>query len=523
MTPRAALSLLFSFCLFSLVPGGAQTFPTDDPVIKSIWTEAMDSTQLPRLAHELLDVIGPRLTGTPQMTQAQEWVIERYRSWGIESRSEEYGKWRGWERGVCHIDLLEPRVRTLEGTILAWSPGTAKGGVTGSIQVLPDLPDSTAFRAWLPRAKGRFILLSQPQPTGRPEKNWEEFGRKASLDSLRALKERLRFDWGKRILATGFKVDTLASLLENAGAAGVLLNTWTGGWGTHRVFGAKTTRMPVLDLSLEDYNLLFRLAEHGDRPVIRLIAESKFTGPQPARNTIGVIRGSEKGDEYVVLSAHLDSWDAASGATDNGTGTLLMMEAMRILKKYYPRPKRTILSGLWGSEEQGLNGSRAFVLDHPDIVKGVQVVFNQDNGTGRIERMSGAGFMNAGEFLARWISRIPSEVTADLRLTFPGMPSGGGSDNASFVAAGVPGLGLGSNSWDYFMYTWHTDRDTYDKLVFEDLKANAVLVACLAYLASEEPAMIPREKRVLPLDEKTGKPREWPEVGKPNREGDLVK
>ncbi len=511
--------LLGCLLVFSVVPAVGQTFPTGDPVIKSIWSEGMDSSRLPQLAHQLLDVIGPRLTGTPQMKEAQEWIRKEYRGWGIESRSEDYGKWRGWERGICHIDLLEPRVRTLEGMMLAWSPGTGRGGLTAGVVVLPETRDSADFQRWLPHAKGKFILLSQPQPSGRPEKNWEDFGRKASLDSLRALKERWKFDWEKRIRATGFREDTLACILEDAGAAGVFQCPWTGGWGTYRVFGAKTSRMPVLDLSVEDYNLLYRLAEQGDRPLVRVVAESKFTGPQAARNTLGVIRGAEKPEEYVILSAHLDSWDAASGATDNGTGTVLMMEAMRILKKCYPRPRRTILAGHWGSEEQGLNGSRAFVLDHPEIVRGVQVLFNQDNGTGRIERMSAAGFLNAGEFLARWISRIPTEVTQDIKFSFPGTPSRGGSDNASFVAAGVPGLGLGSNSWDYFTYTWHTNRDTYDKLVFDDLKNNAVLIACLAYLASEEPALLSREERLLPVDERTGKALEWPKVTEPNRNG----
>lgn len=522
MSSRSGWLLWFSL-VFLVVPAGAQTFPTGDPVIKSIWTEAMDSTQLPLLAHQLLDVIGPRLTGTPQMKEAQEWIRKEYRGWDIESRSEDYGTWRGWERGICHIDLLQPRVRTLEGTMLAWSPGTGRGGVKAGVLVLPEIRDSADFQNWLPQAKGQFILLSQPQPSGRPEKNWEDFGRKASLDSLRALKERWKFDWVRRIQATGFKEDTLASILEAAGAAGVFQSTWTGGWGTYRVFGTKTTRMPVLDLSVEDYNLLFRLAEQGDRPVVRVVAESKFTGTQPARNTVGIIRGTAKPDEYVVLSAHLDSWDAASGATDNGTGTILMMEAMRILKKCYPRPRRTILAGHWGSEEQGLNGSRAFVVDHPEIVRGVQVLFNQDNGTGRIERLSAAGFLNAGEFLARWISRIPTEVTQDIKFSFPGTPSGGGSDNASFVAAGVPGLGLGSNFWDYFAYTWHTNRDTYDKLVFDDLKSNVVLVACLTYLASEEPGLISREERLLPIDQKTGKVQEWPKVKEPDRDGVLSK
>jgi Zn-dependent M28 family amino/carboxypeptidase len=225
----------------------------------------------------------------------------------------------------------------------------------------------------------------------------------------------------------------------------------------------------------------------------------------------------------VILSAHFDSWDAASGATDNGTGSILMMETMRILKKYYPKPKRTILVGHWGSEEQGLNGSRAFVKDHPEIVEKVQALFNQDNGTGRIQSISAQGLMSAGEFLARWLSRIPSEVTSEIRLSLPGLPQGGGTDNASFVAAGAPGFNLSALSWDYGTYTWHTNRDTYDKIVFDDLKHNVVLTACLAYLASEDPQFLPRDRRVMPTNRQTGQQQPWPAVREPERAGRLPK
>ncbi len=497
----------------------AQTFPTDDPVIKKIWTEATDSTQLPVLAHQLLDVIGPRLTGTPQLLKANSWVAEKYKSWGIDAKNEQYGTWRGWERGTSHMDMLQPRVRTLEGTMLAFSPGTRRGGVSARLIVLPDLADSAAFQNWLPSVKGKFVLLSAPQPTGRPDKDWEEFGTTESFDSLKSLRERIRLDWDHRIKVTGCKADSLPVVLEMAGAAGVMSSMWSQGWGVYRVFDARTTVIPAVALSLEDYTLVYRLTEQGDNPLVRIETEARFLDPQPVRNTIGTLRGSAKAEEYVVLSAHLDSWDASSGATDNGTGTLIMMEAMRILKKVYPAPQRTILAGHWASEEQGLNGSRAFVKDHPDIVEHIQALFNQDNGTGRIQQMSGGGLLNAGEHLARWLSRVPVEVTRDLKVGFPGMPAGGGTDNASFAAAGAPGFGLGSLNWNYSAYTWHTNRDTYDKLVFEDLKNNVVLVACLAYLASEDPQSVGRERRVLPPDKGTGKPGEWPAVKEPVREG----
>jgi hypothetical protein len=518
---KAHLLLLLLLAGASL--SSTQTLPVDDPVIRRIWTEAMDSSQLGSLAHQLLDVIGPRLVGTPQMIKANTWAVEKYRSWRIDAANEQYGSWRGWERGTTHIDLLQPRVRTLEGTMLAWSPGTKKGGLTASVVILADLPDSLAFQKWLPNVKGKFVLVSQPQPTGRPDKSWEEFGTKDSFDSLKALRDRIKQNWDRRVKMAGVKADSLPVILEQAGAAGVLVSQWSSGWGSYRVFGTQTVVTPVLALSLEDYNLLFRLAESGDNPLIRVEAGSRALDPMPAYNTIGKIRGSEKAGEYVILSAHFDSWDAASGATDNGTGTLLMMEAMRVLKKCYPSPRRTILSGHWGSEEQGLNGSRAFVKDHPEIDEKIQALFNQDNGTGRITSMSAAGFLNGSEHLARWLSRIPAEVTRDIKMSFPGMPAGGGTDHSSFDAVGAPGFGLGATNWDYFSYTWHTNRDTYDKLVFDDLRNNVVLVACLAYLASEDPEFLSREKRAMPADKLTGKPQEWPKPVDPEREGGLKK
>ncbi|MFQ5627761.1 MAG: M20/M25/M40 family metallo-hydrolase, partial [bacterium] len=501
----------------------SQTLATDDEVLKNIWAEAMDNSQLEQLAHELLDVIGPRLVGTPQMQKAHEWAVGKYAGWNVEAKNEEWGKWRGWERGVTHIDLLEPRVRTLEGMMLAWSPSTKKKGVTAELIIMADAADSLAFQAWLPNVKGKFVLISMPQPTGRADASWEEYALKESFKKMKAERDSLRKNWRERLRKTGYNRRNFHPVLENAGAAGIISSSWSSGWGVTRIFGTTTKKIPVVDLSLEDYGLLYRLVEHGGNPKVRIVAESKFTGEVPAMNTIAKLPGSEKPNEYVILSAHFDSWDGASGATDNGTGTLTMMEAMRILKKFYPNPKRTILVGHWGSEEQGLNGSRAFVKDHPDIVENLQASFNQDNGTGRVTRISGQGFIDAGDYLGRWLARVPSEVTEHIKLTFPGMPSGGGSDHASFVAAGAPAFMIGSLNWDYFRYTWHTTRDTYDKLIFDDLKNNVILAASLAYLASEDPESTSREKRVLPMSERTGKQREWPKVREPERAGGLEK
>ncbi len=504
-----------------ILPARSQTFATQDSILQKIWHEAQTNSHLEKLAHELLDVIGPRLVGTPQMQKAHDWAVATYTGWGITARNEQWGKWLGWERGITHIDLLSPRVRTLEGTMLAWSPGTPKNGIQAGTIILAEAADSVAFQQWLPNVKGKFVLISMLQPTGRPDKDWEEFATKESFDKMKVERDTLRSQWQARLKKTGLDAKKLALAIEAAGAAGIIASNWSNGYGVNKIFGANTKKIPTIDLSLEDYGLVYRLTESGANPRIRLVAEAKFTGEAPAYNTLGELRGGAKSDEYVMLSAHFDSWDGASGATDNGSGTILMMEAMRILKKVYPNPKRTILAGHWGSEEQGLNGSRAFVKDHPEIVAKLQALFNQDNGTGRIERMSASGYLDAGESLARWLARVPSEVTDHIKFEFTGMPAGGGTDHASFVAAGAPGFGIGSNRWNYGIYTWHTNRDTYDKLVFDDLRNNVVLVASLVYLASEDEAFVGRTKRVMPIDEKTGKPRAWPATRDAERAGRL--
>lgn len=504
-----------------ILPAHSQTFATQDSVLQKIWHEAQKNSQLEKLAHELLDVIGPRLTGTPQMQKAHDWAVATYTGWGIVARNEQWGKWLGWERGITHIDLLSPRVRTLEGTMLAWSPGTPKNGIQAGTIILAEAADSVAFQQWLPNVKGRFVLISMLQPTGRPDKDWEEFATKESFEKMKVERDTLRSQWQARLKRTGLDAKKLALTLEAAGAAGLIASNWSNGYGVNKIFGANTKKIPTIDLSLEDYGLVYRLTESGANPRIRMVAEAKFTGEAPAYNTLGEMRGGAKSDEYVMLSAHFDSWDASSGATDNGSGTILMMEAMRILKKVYPNPKRTILAGHWGSEEQGLNGSRAFVKDHPEIVAKLQALFNQDNGTGRIERMSGSGYIDAGESLTRWLARVPSEVTDHIKFDFAGMPAGGGSDHAAFVALGAPGFSLGANRWNYGIYTWHTNRDTYDKLVFDDLRNNVVLVASLVYLASEDEAFVGRTKREMPIDEKTGKPRAWPAAREAERAGRL--
>ncbi|WP_339875520.1 M20/M25/M40 family metallo-hydrolase [uncultured Algoriphagus sp.] len=486
-------------------------------VIDKIIKEETENSQLKQIAHELMDGIGPRLVGTPQMKKAHDWAVEKYKGWGIEARNEQWGEWRGWERGITHIDMVAPWTRSLAGTQLAWSPASPKGGAQGEVIVLPELADSVAFAKWLPTVKGKYVMISAPQVTGRPDYNWEEFATEESFEKMKEERTESNTAWNQRLQKTGKGRRELPLALEDAGALGIITSYWSQGFGANKIFSAYTKKVPTVDLSLEDYGLLFRLAEGGEKPMINLNAQSKENGMVPTFNTIAEIKGTEKPDEYVMLSAHFDSWDGGTGATDNGTGSIMMMEVMRVLKEVYPNPKRTILVGHWGSEEQGLNGSRAFVEDHPEMIPKIQALFNQDNGTGRVANVSGQGFIHSYEYLGRWMSKVPRNITTDIETNFPGNPGGGGSDYASFVAAGVPAFSLSSLNWSYFNYTWHTNLDTYDKIIFDDVQNNVIMAAIMVYMASEEDEMVSREVRV-PVG-RGGEPSEWPAVRSPTRKG----
>ena len=494
-------------------------FAVEDPVLRRIWAIGTDSSQLPHLAEVLFDSLGPRLTASPGMTAAQNWLIATYNSWGITPRKEQYGTWRSWRRGTTHIDLVAPRVRSLEGTVLAWSPPTPKGRpVRAPVTILPDFADSSAFVSWLPQGKGKFVLISLAQPTCRPDDSWEKWATQSTADSMKARRTAAQQAWQQRLQHTGYVTGGgvavaagLSRRLEAAGAAGIIGSFWSQGWGVQKIFQAYTDRAPVLDIACEDYGLLYRLAENKQGPVIEVTAESQALGEVPVFNVVGEMKGTQLPNEYVMLSAHFDSWDGGSGATDNGTGTITMLEAIRILKQVYPSPRRTILVGHWSGEEQGLNGSRGYVHDHPEIVSGLQALFNQDNGTGRVENMSASGFPDAAASLARYLARVPADITRNIKFGFPGAPSGGGTDHASFVSCGAPGFGLGSGDWDYGRYTWHTNRDTYDKISFDDVKNNAALAAMLVYLASEDTVRMSREKRTVFALTPSGQPGAWPE------------
>ena len=516
--------LLFSLAAAAAltpVAAVAQDNPTADPIVAKIYDEGMHRSQAARLAQVLMDSIGPRLTGSPANRAANDWLLRTYKAWGIDARNEQYGTWRDWTRGPSSLTLVSPRTRVLEATMHAWSAATPAGGVTADVVIIPpasETRDSAGFARWLGTVKGKLVLASMPLPTCRPDSDLRFWADTAVYQHAVAIRDSIQKDWQARLTTAHVNSRSLGPVLERAGVVGILSNTWSRGWGVDKIQSARATLVPSFDVSCEDYTLLARLAANNQHPRVHAVAEATVAPQEsPVFNTIGRINGSEKPNEYVMLSAHLDSWDAGSGATDTGTGTITMLEAMRILKAAYPAPKRTILIGHWSGEEEGEIGSSAFATDHPEVLKGLQALFNQDNGTGEIDSVQTNGFVDAAASLARWMARMPADLTKNIALMLPGIAHDESTDSDAFDCHDAPAFFLTSNDWSYTDYTWHTNRDTYDKINFDEVKRNATLVAMFAYQASEDPTFVSRVRRAPPMNPRTGQPARVPECEKPPR------
>jgi hypothetical protein len=502
----------------------AQVFRSADSVVRRLWQLGMEQSQTERFAQVLMDSVGPRLSGTAGFRSAAEWLERTYAGLGVPTRRHQYGSWRGWRPGRVSLELVAPRHQNLEVEVLAWSVGTPNGAaVEGDVVVLPELPDSNAARQFLQSARGKFVLISAAEPMCRAPQELERNARPATITRLNERRTEARRVAQQRLDALAAPGTTgpgrqrsIYQRLDSAGVIGLGTTLWSNGWGVNKIFDTPSDRSPALDISCEDFGLLHRLASNRQGPRVRLQVDAQV-GPAevPMFNVMAELRGREKPDEYVLLSAHLDSWHGATGATDNGTGTVMMLEAMRLLKAAYPNPKRTILVGHWGGEEQGTIGSLAFAEDHQAVMDGMQAVFNNDNGTWRVETLEAQGFLKAGASLARWLSQVPSDMADSVRLQVPGAQANQGSDHTSFVCRKVPAFRLQASYPEYRQYTWHTNRDTYDKIVFDDLRHNATLAAMMAYAASEDDERVSRDVSALPSAPNVQRP--WPTCGRARR------
>jgi hypothetical protein len=473
---------------------------------KKIMALAKDGSEIMTNLGYLSDIIGPRLTGSANLKRANEWTADKMKSYGLTNvKLEPWTIPIGWERGYARARFIEPNTgKSLLIASAGWSPGT-NGRVEGDVVFLT-AKNAEELKAYKGKLKNTIVLRNPPStvapinaagdgqgrrgggPGGAP--GGAPGGRPGGFDfrSGRNFEEMMTF---RRELGDFLKAEKAAVLVsDSAKPQGLLVTTGSwGGRGGDR--GSVQDAIPSVYMAHEDYRLLHRLATRpGDaRTRIEIEISNRFIpGPVAVYNTVGEIRGSEKPDEFVILGAHLDSWDLASGTTDNGTGTCIVLEAARLLAKSGIQPKRTIRFCLFSGEEQGLHGSRAYCQMHKEELPRISMALVHDTGTGKVQ---GIGLQ--GREILKPIFETELASLKEIGLTDINTRGMGGSDHASFEAAGVPGFAVQQDMTEY-RFTHHTQTDTFDKVHEENLIQGAQILAVAAMRVANMDKLLPRDK-----------------------------
>ncbi len=530
-TSRVTLLCLALLNPLGVFAQGQAPATSDAEVQAKIRKEGMEASQIMRVLHFFTDVYGPRLTGSPNHENAAKWAIKQMSDWGfVNSHLEpwDFGH-PGWlnERATAHV--ISPFKEPLVVEVLGWTPST-NGAVTGQVyQLIPPVsPTEDEMKAFLDaeraKVKGKIVMVGRhtilPVVINPPAKR---------LDDAQA---KARFSGGPNAGGPGGPggprqqppqqppaqpgqpkklnprevADKIDELLLTGGAL-VRFNDSAMEQRRIRAFNNRTfdtaKNVPTAIISNEDYGRLSRVLADGTPIEVEVnIVNRSYPEGKTSYNAIGEVPGSDKKDEVIMLGGHLDSWHAATGATDNAIGCATMMEAARIINALVKAgaikaPRRTIRVALWSGEEQGLLGSQAYVKEHfgsaetpkPEFAK-FGGYFNIDSGTGKARGMSVFGPEDASAILR-------SALTSFEDLGFFGvLPSRsrslGGSDNTSFSQAGLPGIGVGQDPIEYFNITWHTNLDTYERIIEDDAKRSAIVIAAAVYHLANRDDLLPR-------------------------------
>jgi carboxypeptidase Q len=504
----------------------------------SVAEEAVDLEMVTRIRDEgftnskvmdtvgyLTDVIGPRVTGSPQMREANDWTRQRLESWGlVNAHLEGWTFGRGWSLERSVVQMVKPTPATLVAVPRAFTPGTdgPRRGKVVKVKIESEA-DAEKYRGQL---AGRIVLLGDPRDTANPEKPQFTRYTDQELDSLahfdvtptrrgpvdrEALARRMRL---QRVLRPFFVAEkALATIEVSPTDAGVVLVGRGGSWVKDEDPG-----VPALVMAAEQYNRLARLVDREVDVELELDIRSRFHDEDPtAYNTVAEIPGTDKRGEIVMLGAHLDSWHAGTGATDNAAGSAVAMEAVRILQALDVKPRRTIRIALWSGEEEGLLGSKAYVTEHlgaraggppdprerdlpsflrrdptgpvttkPDYAR-LSAYFNVDNGTGKIRGIYAERNAAVAPIFEAWLRPLH-----DLGATTVTLRHTGGTDHLSFDAVGLPAFQFIQDEADYETRTHHTNLDVYDRLQKTDLMQAAVVLATFVYDAATRPERMPR-------------------------------
>ena len=539
---------------YDLAQPAAETL--DLAMYARIRAEGFTHSKVMQFAGALADGIGPRLTGSPNMAKANAWTRDTLTSIGLENAHlEDWGEFgMGWQQINTWARMVSPDPEPLWMQAAPWSPAT-KGAVSGEVVYVP-LADASELDALKGKLAGKIVLLGAMRPT--PDitkplfsrysdaelKEMESYQGGGGTNSLNNPAFRRRYE--EYMQKAKLRRQALA-MMVNEGVAAIITPSRDsdGGGGTGIILddnGADLTRdaqkaenavkIPNAVMMIEHYNRLARMVENKVPVTVEVDIEAKFTGDhEHGFNTVAEIPGSDPKlkDEVVMVGGHLDSWISGTGATDNGAGSIVAMEAVRILKALDLRPRRTIRIALWSGEEEGLFGSQGYVKQHfgafappatPDPVgvpsfmghhgaltataewDKLDAYYNLDNGTGKVRGVYTQGNFAIAPIFAQWTAPL-----ADLGVTTISDRNTGGTDHLSYDAVGLPGFQFIQDPMDYETRTHHSDMDTYDRLHEADLEQAAVVEAIFLWNTSQRDAMMPRKPFPHPeLDEKQNEP-----------------
>jgi carboxypeptidase Q len=525
-------------------PPGQQTLARDpnDP-IERIKDEGMNRSQVMQTLSYLTDVIGPRLTNSPGMKRANEWTRDQMAKWGLQNAHlEAWGPFgRGWTLKRFSAQVVEPQAIPLIAYPKAWSPGT-NGSLTAEV-VYFDAKDEADMQRFKGKLKGAIVLTAPVREvkahfiapgTRRDEK---DLLRLADAPEPRGVTLRRQMSPDQRAPINLAAKKNL--FLHEEGAAVVIDPSRLGDGGTIFVQSASVPQptsaersgpisrstppysmsapqfSPQIVLAVEHYNRILRLLQAGEKVMMTVDLDVEWQDSDPmGYNTIAEIPGTDLKDEVVMLGGHMDSWHSGTGATDNGAGVAVAMEAVRILKALNLQPRRTIRVALWSGEEQGLLGSRAYVAEHfgrlesatagtaspatgpspgPKLVKKAEYdkfsgYFNLDNGTGKIRGVYLQGNEGVRPLFREWLLPFREMGAATLSIS-----NTGGTDHLAFDAIGLPGFQFIQDEIEYDTRTHHSNQDVFDRIQADDMKQAAIIMAAFVYKASIRDEKLPRK------------------------------
>jgi carboxypeptidase Q len=534
-------------------PAAAETL--DLETIARIRDEGFNHSHIMEYASGLFDGVGPRLTGSPDFAKAEQWSLEQLRRMGATSvHAESWGEFgMGWQQIGTSVEMTAPSTATFLAQATPWTPATA-GEATTEVIAVPALKEEKDFEAWKGKLAGKVILYGDAPKINPNPANLLEHYDQAKLDHFRSypldgdqndsyvLPNDPAF-WEKIFKEMAFlekvghffAAEHAIAVLRPSGFGGAMHDDTNVslGWFVYRPEHKQA--IPSAAIASEAFGRMHRLVSHGVPVSVRLNIATKFYGDhEPGSDVIGEIAGTdpERKDQVVMLGGHLDCWIAGTGATDDGAGAIIALEAMRILRAINIQPRRTIRIGLWGGEEQGLFGSAGYVSNHfgvrsysakaeeqvvPEFVRQqtgpitikpehaqLDAYFNTDNGGGKFLGIYAEGNLAASIIFQQWAAPI-----VDLGFSTITLRNTGSTDHVSFDQVGLPGFQFIQDPRDYETRSAHTNLDTYERLSEPDLKQAAVVMAIFVYNAAQRDAMLPRKPLPHPeLDEQLAKPLE---------------